>query len=299
VARVLDLEIELLSVTPRVWRRVRVPATFTLADLHHVIQIVMDWRDYHLHLFEVGGREYGQPPEEEWEREHWEGVDDSSIKLVRAFAEPGAPIEYVYDFGDEWRLAISLQSDKVVGGQPPVECLEGDLAGPPEDSGGPGAYQDLIATWGRMGRRGLAKELREWLPPDFDPMRFDRAAVNLRLQASTAEKGPDEDETPEFADADEQMIADVTLLALYLGSWEEASGRQTAWKTLRFEVLDVLKRQGLIETTPARKSVIITEAGVRRATALRKKLAGLSGPPPDEGQPSMGRAGHRSRTGRR
>src|SRR4029453_8358258 len=43
MARVFDLELELAGVSPRIWRRVRVPAAATLPDLHHVIQAVMGW----------------------------------------------------------------------------------------------------------------------------------------------------------------------------------------------------------------------------------------------------------------
>jgi hypothetical protein len=42
------------SPTP-IWRRVIVPTTFTLAQLHAVIQAAMGWCDYHLHHFEIGG----------------------------------------------------------------------------------------------------------------------------------------------------------------------------------------------------------------------------------------------------
>jgi pRiA4b ORF-3-like protein len=37
-----------------VWRRVRLPATATLADLHQVIQVLFGWDRDHLHLFAVG-----------------------------------------------------------------------------------------------------------------------------------------------------------------------------------------------------------------------------------------------------
>ena len=130
----------------------------------------------------------------------------------------------------------------------------------------------MSSTRGRTDRRGLSKELREWLPRRFDPAVFDLPAAAERLRLATAVETA-EAAAPTFADADEQLMADLTLLTLFLGSWEEASGRQTAWKTLRFEVLDVLKREGLIETTPARKSVIITDQGMRRATRLRQRLA--------------------------
>ena len=32
------------------------PSTFSFWHLHNLIQTVFDWQNYHLHMFEVGGR---------------------------------------------------------------------------------------------------------------------------------------------------------------------------------------------------------------------------------------------------
>ncbi|MCI0478429.1 MAG: plasmid pRiA4b ORF-3 family protein, partial [Anaerolineales bacterium] len=55
---VYQLKISLEGSRPLIWRRVRVPGEFTLADLHHVVQIVMGWESYHMHRFEFGGVNY-------------------------------------------------------------------------------------------------------------------------------------------------------------------------------------------------------------------------------------------------
>ena len=163
----------------------------------------------------------------------------------------------------------------VVPGPPHAECLGGERAAPPEDAGGPHAYQDILNGWGKAGRRGLAKDVREWLPRALRPRRLRSAPPPTSGCGRPRDSSPSRRRRPSFADADEQLLADVTLLALHLGSWEESSGRRTAWKTVRFEVLDVLKRAGLIDTTPARKSVVITDQGIRRAAELRNRLAAL------------------------
>lgn len=271
--RLYDLDVELLGITPRIWRRVRVPADLALADFHHVIQLVMNWLDYHLHLFEVAGREYAPPSDEESEREEWAG-DDADITLAEAFAQDAARIEYVYDFGDEWRVGISIVADVVAPTPAQIECLAGELAAPPEDGGGPRKYQELLTTWGRKGRRGLAKEMREWLAPDFDPMTCDMAAINDRLRAETTIAN-DVDHTPVAEHAEERLLSELTLLVLFLGSSEEKYGGRMAWKTVRFEILDALQAEGLIATTPARKSVIFTDEGIRRAQALHERVRAL------------------------
>ena len=58
VARLL---IELEDITPRIWRRVDVPAAITLSTLHDVLQAVMRWEYSHLYEFRVGDRAYGDP----------------------------------------------------------------------------------------------------------------------------------------------------------------------------------------------------------------------------------------------
>jgi len=57
MGRAFDLELERRLPGPRIWRGVRVPADLTLADLHRVIQVVMQWDDVHPHVFDVGGRD--------------------------------------------------------------------------------------------------------------------------------------------------------------------------------------------------------------------------------------------------
>jgi hypothetical protein len=107
---------------------------------------------------------------------------------------------------------------------------------------------------------------------------FDLAAVNVRLRTDAAEPRRPRSAPPQFADAAEQLLADLTLLTLFLGSWEERNGLRMAWKTVRFEILDVMTEAGLIATTRARKSLVLTDEGVRRAEGLRDRVsAALSG----------------------
>jgi hypothetical protein len=77
----------------------------------------------------------------------------------------------------------------------------------------------------------------------------------------------------------EQFMEELTLLLLYLTSWEEQAmpGAPTihgAWKNHRFEVLDALAEQGYLETSHRSKSVRITADGVEEARKLQKKYFG-------------------------
>lgn len=68
-----------------------------------------------------------------------------------------------------------------------------------------------------------------------------------------------------------QQIEELTLLLLYLTSWEEEIGSGTAhraWKGFRFEVLDALEEAGYLSQSKRAKSVGLTEAGLEQAQAL-------------------------------
>jgi len=54
-----QLRINLFGVSPPVWRRVRVSAGTTIAELHDIILVVMGWQDVHLHEFCIRGHAYG------------------------------------------------------------------------------------------------------------------------------------------------------------------------------------------------------------------------------------------------
>jgi hypothetical protein len=92
---------------------------------------------------------------------------------------------------------------------------------------------------------------------------FDAVGLNARL-------------VEEFQHARvDSLVADLTLLLLYLGSWEEGKGSRSANKTLRIEILDALGDAGLVVTNPHRKSLDLTEDGVKRAEALLQRVTSL------------------------
>ena len=59
VDQVAQLKVALSHVRPPIWRRVLLPATATLGDLHEVIQVLFGWDGDHLHVFESGKKRYG------------------------------------------------------------------------------------------------------------------------------------------------------------------------------------------------------------------------------------------------
>jgi hypothetical protein len=60
-ASVLRLKIRFLEVSPMIWRRVLVPASYTLEELHGVIQVAMGWQSLHRPYGGSSGRGFGYP----------------------------------------------------------------------------------------------------------------------------------------------------------------------------------------------------------------------------------------------
>lgn len=79
-----------------------------------------------------------------------------------------------------------------------------------------------------------------------------------------------------------ELLHDLSLMVLYLGSWIEGKGvlaQRRAWKSVDFDVLDQLRDEGLTYGSNRAKSVYLTGEGVRRA----RELLAAHGMDPGEG----------------
>ncbi len=181
--RFYRLKIRLLGIEPDIWRRFVVPAGITLDRLHDVVQIVMGWQDCHLHQFTIGKKRYTEFPES---RE--DGLEGGRYRLEKLIRRKGRTIDYVYDFGDDWRHEITLEESRWF---PPasgieLECTEGARACPPEDVGGVDGFFEFCAAL-KNRRHPEHRNWKEWYAGFpwyegvFDPGRFDPERVNLSL----------------------------------------------------------------------------------------------------------------------
>lgn len=180
---IYELEITLLDIEPRIWRRFAVQGNVTLARLHDVIQAVMGWTDSHLHEFIVGENRYTAfYPNMDWD--FLEGmIDEEMVKLCELVKEPRARFIYEYDFGDSWQHELVVR--EIGPPKPGVHypmCLAGERACPPEDCGGIGGYQDLLEAISDPSHEEHA-ELLEWVGGAFDPEAFDLEEANRFLRS--------------------------------------------------------------------------------------------------------------------
>jgi hypothetical protein len=163
------LKITLEEVEPPVWRRIQVPGSITLERLDMVIQKAMGWHNSHLHEFEVGGRRYGQPVQDEPEYK----VEPEWKLTLRAA---------VYDLGDDWGHEVLVEAIQAPAAplKHPV-CISGERACPPEDCGGAPGYANLLDVL-RDRSHPEHRDMLAWAGRGFDPERFDPAAVNRKLR---------------------------------------------------------------------------------------------------------------------
>jgi hypothetical protein len=179
--KVLVLKVTLRGSKPPIWRRLEVPSSITLDELHAVIQAAFGWENYHMHVFVTAdGRQYGDPdPELDFRSEY-------GLRLTRV-APVGHKLWYTYDFGDDWEHIVEVE--KSLPAEPTAtypRCVGGRRAAPPEDCGGIWAFQQLLEC--RAGAaddgdddEGEDEDEMSMLPKRFDPSVFDRDEVDTVL----------------------------------------------------------------------------------------------------------------------
>ena len=127
-----QLRIELAGIDPVIWRRFIVPSCVSLDRLHDIIQVMMGWKDYHLHEFIIKSKKYTENPESADD-----GKEENKFILGDLIKRKNTSFEYNYDFGDSWSHIVMVENVNFIG--KPIEyicCLEGEHACPPEDVGG-------------------------------------------------------------------------------------------------------------------------------------------------------------------
>jgi hypothetical protein len=110
-------------------RTIAVRSDQTLVDVHHALQAAFDWADDHLYSFWMGGTFWSRAGDEYTHPWHAEepnplgplalGPDARSaeIRLDRLELRKGQRIAYLFDFGDEWRVRLTVRQIAADDGQ--------------------------------------------------------------------------------------------------------------------------------------------------------------------------------------
>ena len=189
---VYHLRVSLRGISPPIWRRLRVPATCSIADLHDILQTAMGWEDEHLHRFCIRGWHYGVSRDgaAQW------FTGPSSLTLAEFSFREYERFTYEYNFYACWlhdiRVEKILAADSLVA---LPDCISGARACPQEDMPDATHFMDArdehrpVALLCRVDELIEADDIPQWRAEIHDwPYwlhrdQFDRAKVNTALQA--------------------------------------------------------------------------------------------------------------------
>lgn len=192
---IYQFRIYVKGVSPMVWRRILASGDTTIAALHEIMQILMDWYDVHLHHFLIRGKRYGIG------RIGTMGFMDDpyQVRLNQFQFRHNETFLYEYNYYDAWQLKIRVEAK--VPFNPDFSypyCTGGNRAAPPEDCGGAWRFMELKQHYSpyfildrlqtilsdpdleetRWDYADEFKRLRYWIDVD----RFDRRLTNQKLQ---------------------------------------------------------------------------------------------------------------------
>ncbi len=175
-----QLRITLQDIQPTVWRQIQVQEDITMGKLHDILQVVMNWEDYHLHEFTIGRRLYSVPDQDDDMNER-KVIDERRERLCDAVPRVGTQFLYLYDFGDNWRHDLLLEAILLPESSKQYpRCIAGERRTPPEDVGGTHGYEEYLEAIADPEHEEHENVLR-WRGP-FDPEAFSPDEVNQRLR---------------------------------------------------------------------------------------------------------------------
>ena len=176
----IRMRIELEHISPPIWRRIVVPSSLALFELHVVLQGAMGWEDTHLHGFEISGRRYEVPEDDEFGPET--GYLDERLHRLEMVISDEEAFSYVYDFGDNWRHLVTVEAhEDVPTSELETRCIAGERACPPEDCGGAYDYQDFLGVLANPKHPDHA-DIAVWAN-GFEPEVFSVSRANSLIQA--------------------------------------------------------------------------------------------------------------------
>ena len=176
---VLQLKVRLLEISPMIWRRVLVPESVSLRELHGVVQLAMGWEGTHLFEFTVHGVRYAGP-----------GLSGASIDVPLSDFRfrRNARFRYVYDTDCEWEHEIRVEERLAAAPYKRYpRCVGGAGACPPEDCGGPDAYhahREEATGLGAMNDLAVVADTVERVLVDKDSSCLDDDDTRWRLEVA-------------------------------------------------------------------------------------------------------------------
>ena len=164
------------------------PAETSLADLHYVIQIDMDW-DHTRHSFHIYGQDFGLTPD----TDNSDSSEPYNERLRDFDFDIGDRFNYISNFSESWLCDIRIEAIKnEARDSPPPRCLSGH--------GKIGADRYYKADEWRTAIRLLDQavassdtitvdDIRRLLK-DYEAVSFNRRKINVCLQKPLPKSEP-------------------------------------------------------------------------------------------------------------
>jgi hypothetical protein len=163
-----------------VWRRIIIPASYTLEELHGVIQTIFGWSSGYPYQFILERSE---------KKTQW-GVEKAPEPRSRIGELCARGIsELLYEYGTKWTVKIIFLSynnhtGNHAGSEDQVHCIAGAGAAPPENIDGPLRFKKVLTALTKGNDTERQRALGE-LGGNFDPERFDLEACNRNLTSGS------------------------------------------------------------------------------------------------------------------
>ena len=197
-AKMMQFQIVLRDITPKIWRKIQVPSDYNFQQLHIAIQDAMGWFDCHLHEFILQDNENISKTfsigllDEEMDLEEDDGMRDETNYLIKDyFRVKNTKILYNYDFGDQWEHDIIYEGVINAKVAKPI-CIDGANPCPPEDAGGQSGYREFLKVMKNPNDK-QHEEMSEWYRTQrtgcngksFVPGKFNKNRIRFRKAKKT------------------------------------------------------------------------------------------------------------------
>lgn len=182
MSEIIQLTVSLHQSAPLIWRSIVLDKATSFFELHHIIQIAMGWKNYHLFEFNLDGYRIGMIEENEEGYDSNQLLDATKTLLADVLSLEKDNFQYTYDFGDGWLHDIEVQqlSEKQEDGIYP-KCTNGQMNCPPEDCGGMPGFYDLLKILANK-KHPEYRESKIWVGKKYDPELFEPVKVNKQLK---------------------------------------------------------------------------------------------------------------------
>jgi hypothetical protein len=153
-----------------VWRRLILPQSFSLADLHSVILKLFSWSGLQTHRFTLDYVSGGDMFDGERAVKENITIKDLASHYLN---------EINYEYGTRWTVKIIFSPHNDTNVEKPV-CVAGENSPPPERVDGPLRFRRFISAL-EINDESEKKLAHKELGPDFDPFAFNIDECNRRL----------------------------------------------------------------------------------------------------------------------